>query len=281
MRQISQSQIHDYLVCPWRYYLKNIRKLTWPEPVSARYQELARFSRLGKSFHQFVHRFIQGITFDELEKQQYEPEVAFWIRNFRSRNPLPSESRLFSEVELSAIFEDILWIGYVDAIAVLPERAIIFDWKTSKKAGDPIVLQKGPQTRLYCFLLNLNKQDFFPEGSDAIPPEKIEMVYWYPNVPAASIRLPYSNDLFQQDQAYFRQIAGDLSHEDTAFFPQTADEDVCRTCRFQTYCRRGLQESSFSEEETDRYGQEAFDFMQEETDSSVSDTTESPLGPMI
>ncbi len=284
MKQISQSQILDYQVCPWRYYLKNVRNLSWPEPITPRYQELARASRLGKSFHQFVHRYIQGMTFAELAKQDYEPEMLNWIQNFRKSNPLPAEARLTSEIELAATFENVLWIGFVDAIALLPDQALIFDWKTSKKPGAPAELQKSPQTRLYRFLLYHARQDFLPDTGQSLKPEAITMVYWYPNWPSAPVRLPYSDQLFRQDQDYFRQIALDLSQEDPSFFPQTPDEDVCRSCRFQTFCRRGIQPQAASADEPDwnpdtAYAQDAFDFMDDEP--MDSDGAESVLGPGI
>ncbi|MHC1770515.1 MAG: PD-(D/E)XK nuclease family protein [Flexilinea sp.] len=280
MKQISQSQIHDYLTCPWHFYLSNIVKLTWPEPVSARYQELVSFSRLGKSFHQYVHRFIQGVSYEELTSQVYEPEIDPWLDNFNHWNPLPSGGKLYSEIELSAIFNEILWIGYVDAIAVQPGKVLIFDWKTSKKLGDPSFLQKAPQTRLYRFLLMHNEKGFVPDLNETITPEMIEMVYWYPNFPAVPIRLVYSSELFRQDEFYFRDIAEKLSLEEPEFFPQTTDEETCMTCRFQTRCHRGLQNSSQLLEEKNWDEQESFDF-DKESDGNPPDSPESSLGVVI
>ena len=106
------------------------------------------------------------------------------------------------------------------------------------------------------------------------------MVYWYPNFPASPIRLAYSSELFRQDEFYFRDIAEKLSHEEPEFFPQTADEESCMTCRFQTRCHRGLQNSSQLSEEKNWDEQESFDF-DSEGKENPADSSETSLGVII
>ncbi len=261
MKQFSQTQIQDYMLCPRRYFLSHIQKITWPEPLSPSFQKIEESNRQGKAFHLFLNRLIQGVSYKELVSQVYETELNLWLKNFKKYNPLPENAKIFSEVELSAIYKEILWIGYIDAAAFLPGKIQIYDWKTSRNIGDPNVLVKSPQTRLYCFLSMLNHENY-KNYCGSITPDQIEMIYWYARFPSNPIHLPYSPELFEKDLIYFKDMAEKLCHENRTDYPQTIQRNNCHVCRFQTYC---FKETDFEQDglDDDFLDSERFDFSEQ------------------
>lgn len=272
MKQFSQTQIQDYLFCPRRYFLSHIQKITWPEPVSPSFEKIEESNRQGKAFHLFINRLIQGVSYKELISQVYETDLNQWLKNFKKYNPLPDNAKIFSEIEISAIFAEILWIGYMDAVAFLPDKIQIFDWKTSRRVGDPKVLLNSPQTRLYCFLMMQNHQNFL-NFSGNISPDQIEMVYWYARFPSDPIHLQYSAELYDKDLVYFKDMAEKLCYDDRANYPQTLQQNNCRFCRFQTFCFKEtlLEDESLEDEFLDS---ELFGFFQQ-PDQDIAGGSES------
>ena len=164
MKLISQSQIRDFQTCPQKYYLSHILKLSWPAPPSPLFKKLEEEAALGETFHLFVHRIIQGLNPEESAFETENKTIAKWIDNFLRNYPLPQDAVLYSERELTNLDEDILWIGKFDVIATLQNKILIFDWKTSQKAGKVLWLEESPQTRLYRYLLYQNRQLYSYDG---------------------------------------------------------------------------------------------------------------------
>jgi CRISPR/Cas system-associated exonuclease Cas4 (RecB family) len=251
MKLISQSQIRDFQTCPQKYYLSHILKLSWPAPPSPLFKKLEEEAALGETFHLFVHRIIQGLNPEESAFETENKTIAKWIDNFLRNYPLPQDAVLYSERELTNLDEDILWIGKFDVIATLQNKILIFDWKTSQKAGKVLWLEESPQTRLYRYLLYQNRQLYSYDGTDHMKPEQIEMIYWFVNFPNSPIHIRYSEKQFAADRQFLKEIAAKINSDKAENYPKTSIEKVCNYCQFQTYCKRGFPDQSDSEYEPD------------------------------
>ncbi|GEM_PF-1098671 len=231
MKQISQSQIQDFQFCHRKYYLAHVRRLAWPAPITPSFRKMEENMRQGKAFHLFVHRYLQNILPEN--GQPVDPAIQKWVDNFKAHHPLPAKAQIFTEKEVTTVLGDTIWIGDFDVLAVQPDRIQIFDWKTSEKPGDPLRLKNSPQTRLYLFLLLKNLNRFTRSRLNA---ENLEMIYWYPNAPLASVRIAYSNEKAQQDESYLQRISAQLSSDQAEDYLETDDRQKCSYCRYQKFC---------------------------------------------
>ncbi len=240
MNQFSASQIQVYQTCPWKYYLTNVLKISWPTPVTSFFKKQEADLSAGKRFHRFVQRYLQGVLPPAHLNTDTDLILARWIENFIQFNPLPSEAHFFVETPFSTLLEGTLWLGEFDCTALTSDKIMIFDWKTSEKALNSVWLRQNPQTWLYPFLLCRNLERLQTAGTSAgFSADQVELIYWNPNFPTAPLRFPYSQNSFHADKTKLIRLAAEFSTRDAACFPQVTDERVCMRCKFQTRCNRG------------------------------------------
>ncbi len=82
----TQQNLQDYLDCPYRFYLKEIRKLEWPAIESEPVREQEALMQLGTRFHLMCQQYFSGVPLSVLEKHTNEPLLAEWWQNFLSLN---------------------------------------------------------------------------------------------------------------------------------------------------------------------------------------------------
>jgi hypothetical protein len=153
------------------------------------------------------------------------------------------------------------------------EKAIILEWKTSRKRPQRKWLAKRLQTRVYPYLLVragahlLEIGDWGLEIGDwgAFQPERVEMIYWFANFPKDPIRLPYNAAQCEADGDYLASLIEEIKElalspvlspveglpkglGDDAF-PLTTQERHCRYCPYRSLCQRGVRAGSFDEME--------------------------------
>ena len=246
-RQISQSQIQNFQDCHWKYYLAHVQRLAWPTPVSPAFQKIDENLQLGKAFHLYVHRYIQGIL--PAPHTSPDPAITKWIENFIAFNPLPENAVIYSEKEITVMSDDFIWLGEFDALTIQENTLKIFDWKTTTNPGKEKTLRASPQTRLYLYLLFENRYRF--TANKEMKAENLEILYWYPNFPATPVRIQYSQEQVHADEAYLRQMAVSMLSDKPEDYPQTTDEKKCARCRFQTFCHRGTDLQDIDTDEID------------------------------
>lgn len=238
----SSSQIQTYSQCPWKYYLTYKARIAWPKPVSQLFREFEAETARGEEFHRAVHRILQGISIpisDDDENQQLNR----WIDNFRALDPASGAKQAFSEYELSAVVDGVLWSGQFDCIAQYERTIVIFDWKTSGKPLHQKRLLQAAQTRLYPFLLAANLDRF--AAPDQYHVSSIRMVYWNPNFPESKVSFSYDTAQYQADRIFLNLFAEKLMQQSSNAFPKTDDLKICRYCKFQTRCLRGMLDEPF------------------------------------
>ncbi len=248
--QFSQSNLQDYVDCPRRFELRYIEQRAWPALQSMPVIEQERHMQQGHRFHQMVHQHLLGLPIEQLEPQE-DTDLEQWQRSYLAYAPvneLPAER--YPEFTLSAYFAGFRWIAKYDLIAIAPgERAVIVDWKTSRKRSASNWLKRRMQTCLYRFLLveagaHLN-------GDRPLRPEQIEMIYWFPGFPDEPERMPYTEELYAADRRRLEKLAQEIDVREPGRFPMTSQERDCAYCVYRSLCLRGARAGDWEDQESE------------------------------
>ncbi len=117
------------------------------------------------------------------------------------------------------------------------------------------------QTRVYPWLLA--QAGAALNGGNAIPPEAISMLYWYPEFPAEPELFAYSQQLFQRDDLALNDLLDRIEHAaGRDDFPLTDDTGRCRFCVYRSLCERGSSAGPLPEldDEPESAGDDDLDF---------------------
>lgn len=267
--QFSQSSLQDYVECQRRFQLRYLLRQPWPAVEVEPIFEKENFLRQGANFHRMVHQYLLGmpVPLDSPDiKPHVDPDLRRWWENFKAHGLDGLPLRRYPERLLSIRLGGQPLIAKYDLIAVQPrERAVIVDWKTAHHRPRRRWLENHLQTRVYCYLLvragaSLN-------GGQPFAPEQIEMVYWFANFPDDPERLPYSQTLFEADEAYLLNLIQSIQAQTDAVFPLTEEQKKCRFCQYRTLCARGERAGTLDEAESYWSGE----FMDEEPVGVITD----------
>ncbi len=262
--QFSQSSLQDYVDCQRRFQLRYLLRLAWPAVEAEPVQENERHMRLGAQFHQMIHQHLLGIPAERLAALLHDETLQSWWENYlafrqskpgQALDPQAAGLRIYPEISLSAACglptnEGCRWLAKYDLIALTPDnRALIYDWKTSRHRPKRTWLTERLQTRLYPYLLVQAGQCL--NNGQPIRPEQIEMIYWFANFPEQPEHFPYNDQQYAADQSYLNDLVSQIQHKSAASstqpdseFPLVQDEKRCRFCAYRSLCDRGVQAGS-------------------------------------
>ena len=227
----------------------------------------------GERFHRLAQQYWLGVPADRLEAMIHDDELRLWWEPFyRFALKLQDARRLFPEASLSAPLGEHRLVAQFDLIAAEADgKFTIFDWKTSRRKPRRTWLSERLQTRVYPYLLARAGAGF--NDGQPIPPENIQMIYWFPAHPDRPERFTYSARQYADDQAYLKSLAQEIARRAAALsevgrlsadpFPLTERDERCASCVFRSLCERGEQAgSSAGEEEQDILQEISLDFEQ-------------------
>ncbi|GAB4517458.1 MAG: hypothetical protein OHK0046_24060 [Anaerolineae bacterium] len=231
----SQTSLRDYVECPRRFELRYIQGLKWPavesEPVVEREQHMQR----GADFHHMVHQHSLGIPAEVLSARVMDQQLAGWWRNYLNADLLHTlPARRYAEIQLTAPLLNYRLVAKFDLLA-LGERAVIVDWKTSERK--PKDLDTAMQTRVYRYVLAAGGAGL--NGGLPIPPEQIEMMYWFAALPESPEHLPYTTAQYDADRDYLETLVREI--ETRRVFDLTTDTRRCAFCTYRSLCERGVR----------------------------------------
>jgi hypothetical protein len=245
----SQSNLQTYADCPRRFWLSYVQRLPWPAAEASPVQEYEYIMRLGSAFHRAVQRAEIGIPPEFIAPQLDEP-LDEWFASYLQHRPrdLPTtivqtESVLAMPFQVGGgpIFR---LIAKYDLLTIEPaQRAIIIDWKTSRRRTEPSTLRQRLQSQVYPYLL-VEASAQLPWGP--IAPEQVEMRYWFTAAPDEPVILRYDATQHAANrQLLQRLVAQILAGEDEADFPKLPDTDAnrqrfCAYCTYRSRCDRGI-----------------------------------------
>ena len=248
MKTITQSLINTFTTCPYRYFLTDVKKMTW---FSATEDENA-----GNRFHLAANRILQGIPPESVLKMEGldREQLETWLKTYGSLRA-DSEVEVSCTLELPGNAETVLLAGKYDALHAADDTICIYDWKTGKVPSDSEKLRRNPQTRLYCFLAKRLSARFC--GKE-IPAENIRIIYSYTERPSVLFEFRYSDEAFGKDEKWLKETAAAMSASDSSAFPRTEDTKNCRRCPFFSYCGRAPLWQNFEEINEDEILQLSF-----------------------
>jgi CRISPR/Cas system-associated exonuclease Cas4 (RecB family) len=239
----SQGSLQDFVDCPHRFELRYLRRLAWPAVETEPVHENERRKRLGDRFHRLAQQRILGLPVDRLEIGIEEGELGSWWQAFLAcewSRPLEGACT-YPEIVLTAPFIRGRMVAKYDLLVIddrPPYKAVIVDWKTSRHLPRRENLMAKLQSRVYPYLL---VKAGGPLAGRPLLPGQVSMVYWYSAFPDKQQLFPYSPERFDQDDAYLRELVGQIENMADSGFPMVEDEAVCRWCTYRSLCSRGVR----------------------------------------
>jgi hypothetical protein len=254
--QFSQNNLQDYADCARRFQLRYLVGMRWPAVESEPVAEHEHFVEQGLLFHQLAQRHHLGITPARLAPR--DPLLAEWWRNFLDHPPrdLPTAVRL-AEIGLATPLEGERLVAQFDLLALEPGRAVIVDWKTTRRRPDRATLARRLQTRVYPFVLVEAGAHLI--GSP-IAPEQVGMIYWFANHPTDPETFAYDAAAHQANRDFLAGLTGEIRARDEAIWPLTEELFQCKYCIYRSLCERGVEAGPFDVEELDAEPPDDFDF---------------------
>lgn len=244
---LSQSNLQDFADCARRFYLRHVEKRRWPALQVADVLENERHQQLGEQFHQLVHQHQLGVPLAALARQAQAEPLATWWRNYLEHAP-PLAGQVWSEVTLHCDFAGYRLLAKFDRLMWDGHRARIVDWKTTPHLTPRSTLQRRLQTRIYPLVL----AQAGPAWLGApLPPEAIEMVYWFPAFPAQAVSFPYSAAQNADNHAHLHALLARLHAADPQWDLRTENEQHCRFCVYRSLCERGTHAGRLAELDDD------------------------------
>jgi hypothetical protein len=274
--QFSQGSLQDYVDCPRRFQLRYIQRLAWPAVEAEPALENERHLQQGAAFHRLVHQHVLGLSPERLSSTITDEDLSRWWHNYLESAPVDPSAYLYPEVVLSAPVSGHRLVAKYDLIALMGssglglspsitlrtgpspiEKAVILEWKTSRKRPQRKWLAERLQTRVYPYLLVragshlLEIGDGGSEMGDWRPfqPEQVEMVYWFANFSQDPERFPYDAAQYEADDHYLASLIEEIKGLGDEDFPLTTQERRCRYCPYRSLCQRGVRAGSFDEME--------------------------------
>ena len=231
----TQQNLQDYLDCPYRFYLKEIRKLEWPAIESEPVREQEALMQLGTRFHLMCQQYFSGVPLTVLEKQTEEPLLAEWWQNFLSLNLDAVSMNRTVEKLVSIPFEGFRLAAKFDLVLRSTEDEVtIYDWKTSQHQPKRQSLLERMQSKVYPFM---TLQTGLLKVTSS---EILHMVYWYPAFPRSPIEFQYSTSQYEEDRDTLEALVKKITRSSENDFTMTEKEKICTYCRFRSHCARGI-----------------------------------------
>ena len=246
--QFSQRSLQDYVDCPRRFQYRYVLRVAWPALQAESPQECERLMRLGASFHRLVHQHVLGLPPERLLATVIDDDLRRWWNNYLAW-PLPDlPASRYPEVVLNGAVGDHQLVAKLDLVAVSPgRRAVIVDWKTSRRRPRREWLAGRLQTRVYPYLMVRAGADL--NGGQALDPGQVEMAYWFANFPSDPECFPYDAAQYRADEAYLKSLIEEIRGRGDEDFPLTAQRRHCATCVYRSLCQRGLRAGALDEVE--------------------------------
>lgn len=257
----SQGSLQDFADCPRRFQLRYLLQIAWPAVPAEPLLENEHRQRLGQQFHLLLQQHLLQVPLERLQAMaQSDAHLAQWWHAYLTAQPAALPGLHLPEVALSAPLNlpgrENTWrlVAQFDLLVLTNDgRALLFDWKTSQHRPPRRWLQQRLQTRVYPWLLMQAGSEWL--SGEALPAERIEMVYWFANFPDRPERLAYSRAQAQADEAWLHGLVERIAllAATTDDFPLTSDENQCRFCVYRSLCQRGVQAGSAAHAGEDDY----------------------------
>jgi len=291
--QFSQASLQDFVDCRRRFQLRYLYRLAWPSLEAEPALENERAMQQGALFHHMIRQHLSGVPAERLKAMVKGEDLSRWWGNYMACVPelislgdnrilrtsgQVQDGFIYPEVMLASTVSQHRLVAVYDLIRVYPkQRALIIDWKTSRKRTGRAWLSERLQTRVYPYLLvkagtHLNQyqpgigqpKNGQPNIGQPFSPEQVEMIYWFAEYPAERSmlqRFTYDTSRYYEDEKYLVALINEIATLGEADFPLTPHIERCKFCTYRSLCERGIRAGAFDEvEETGMSGEVEPDF---------------------
>lgn len=248
--QFSQASLQDYVECPRRFQLRYLLRLEWPAPEAEPAEEHEQHMRDGEAFHRLIHQHRLGIPVEALQPaagDETSSLLAEWWAGYLAAPPPDLPEMQVPELSLSVPLGEHRLVAKFDLVAIEPGRkAVIVDWKTSRRRSPASFLAARLQTRVYRYVL-AQAGSHLNDGAP-VAPEQIRMVYWFAVDPEHPESLLYDSRQRDADGRYLEGLAARIVASGDDDFPKTDDVRRCRFCPYRSLCDRGVEAGQLGED---------------------------------
>jgi hypothetical protein len=248
--QFSQASLQDYVDCERRFQMRYLRHVVWPAIQSEPVIENERQMQRGQAFHVMVQQNLEGVPDEYVLKTASDADLRQWWSSFQSSVAPGLSGEKHPEITLSAPLAGYRLIAKYDLVTVAPGgQATIYDWKTSQKRPKREWLARRLQTIVYPYLLLV--AGAFLNGSRALFPEHVDMVYWFANDPERVERFQYGRDAFADHGKHLTRLVSEIGGKGELDYARCEQEKICRFCEYRTLCDSDLPVGNMDELEED------------------------------
>ncbi len=252
----SQSSLQDYFDCPRRFELRHISRLNWPAEEAEPALENERRQQEGMLFHRLAQQYLLGMPSERLSRLAASPDLSRWWENFQAGFHDPKGlGKLYPEITLSAPIGNHRLLAKFDLVTIRDDQVSIYDWKTYHKRPRNEWMAVRLQTRVYRYLLSVAGASL--NNGRSIPPQNIEMIYWYTDYPNEAAVFRYDQAQFSRDASGLEKLVTEI--EGLSEFILTDDQGKCRYCPYRSYCKRGGVAGDWHDAEAEAENMESFD----------------------
>ncbi len=233
----SQSSLQDYADCPRLFQLRHIERLAWPAVEVEPVLENERRKQAGTEFHRMVQQHLTGIPLQTLNRMACSEELKIWWDHYAGMADRLTFGRIrHVEKTLTAPVGTYHLQAQYDLLLFSEDgRAVIYDWKTTRRRPREEWMKARLQTRVYPAMLV--QAGAYLNHNKPIPPENIEMVYWFAEFPAEPMHFAYSSEQYQRDWSMLTGMIEEIGHH--RYFPAAEETRTCPYCTYRSYCNRG------------------------------------------
>lgn len=236
----SASNLQTFLECQRKFELKYLQKQIWPAIQTEPVLQIEEHIKNGNQFHLMTQQFFTGISPDEILSQTDNQILKDWWKSFLDFAKQFQNHQNQPEVFISSTIQNRRLVGIYDLLVYSPgEKYFIIDWKTNNRKPGRRILEQHIQTRLYPLLLTLNGEQW--NNNQKIEPLQIEMIYWFANDPENPDSFSYSQQQFQDDLEYIRDLIGKIESTKPNEFRLTDNQKMCNFCQYRSLCNRGIK----------------------------------------
>lgn len=246
--QFSQSNLQDYVDCPYRFLLRYIKRVAWPAVDEVPVIEHEKAMQRGDQFHNLACQLLVGVPAEWLAPFVQEAVLGLWWQAFMDFIPTLPDGDRYPEFILSTPLKGFRLVAKYDLLMLQPgQRAVIFDWKTSPKKTHRKILADRIQTCVYPFVLA--QAAAFLNHGQPFQPEQIEMIYWFSSAPSEPEKFVYSQQRFSEDRDRLERLIGEILDQPEESFLKTDDQKACRFCVYRSWCERGKEAGTMNDED--------------------------------
>lgn len=244
--QLSQSALAAFRRCERRFYLRFVRRLEWPAPLTGSEQAWERSLQRGEDLHLLIEQAALGMDAQALAEASGDAQLLDWWNQLMAHPPPQPAGTVYSELELTVPLGNHRLVARFDRLVCGDEAGTpfihIFDWKTGT-AQPPQLLADSWQTAIYRFVA-VEASSQLTAGGVAVAATSVSFTYWQADAPLQPVLLDYDEAAHEAARHRLQAALDDIEirlagGEDR--FARTADPEACRHCPYRSYCERGRE----------------------------------------